>query len=223
MVPLLSISGLSYFENPRNTHNQREESRKVGGQYFHEHGNVIQNICKKSEETKRKAKNTSNWTNSYKQAAAPSYKPPLFSLRVKFRPGNNNKTSSVGLISEHLFAILQKHIYPFLHAKRILPHMPVPSAGENYTSHTPFRQRHTANIQSLCWSYHLLVTTSWWLQLPLPPGSPRQHLWGTPEWLKSPTESWKRPERRVEEERVSIWWVTVSKLAHLTWTVSQNW
>lgn len=55
MVSLLYISGLSYLENPRNTHNQCEESRKVWGQYFHEHGNVIQNICKKSEETKRKA------------------------------------------------------------------------------------------------------------------------------------------------------------------------
>lgn len=56
MVSLLSISDLSYSENPRNTRNQCEESRKVWGQYIHEHGNVIQNICKKSEETKRKVK-----------------------------------------------------------------------------------------------------------------------------------------------------------------------
>lgn len=49
------ISGLSYFENPSNTHHQCEESRKVRGQYFHEHGNVVENICKKSGETKRKA------------------------------------------------------------------------------------------------------------------------------------------------------------------------
>lgn len=44
----LNYSNVFYLEYPCSTHNQGEESRKVWSQYFHEHGNVIENISNKS-------------------------------------------------------------------------------------------------------------------------------------------------------------------------------
>lgn len=153
MVSFLSISGLSYSENPRNTRNQCEESRKVWGQYIHEHGNVIQNICKKSEEEREKLKkNTSNWTNSLKHVAAPSCTPPLFSLRVEFCPGNEDKNLISWTLCKTFFCnFFKQYIYPFLHAKRILPHMPVPSAGQKPHFTHPPRHTSTASIEIICW------------------------------------------------------------------------
>lgn len=164
----MKVSGLSYFENPGNTHYQCEESRKVRGQYFHEHGNVIQNICKKSEETKKNAQTNQTGQTA---AAAASCIPPLFSLRVEFSPGHKDKTSSAALISKQLFAFLYNYIYPFLHAKRILPHMPVPSARENNTLHAGTAKIHMVYFEGSPFNNHVIVaaaTVASWSPTPTP-------------------------------------------------------
>lgn len=170
MVSSLSVSGLSYFENPRSTHNQCEESRKVWGQYFHEHGNVIQNICKKSEEAKRKVQtrqtgqtpeNTLLLQHAYLHFLASE---SSLVLEIKTKP------SSVGLIS-NIFISFKKYIYPFLHANRILPHMPVPSAGENNTLHTPSPQKFRVYFEGSPFNNHVIVaaaTVASWFPTPKP-------------------------------------------------------
>lgn len=83
------LTCLSYFENPRNTHDECEESRKVRGQYLHEHGDVVKNICKKPAEITKE--NVQKHQTGQTVAAAPHI-PPLFGLRVEFGPGNKDKS-----------------------------------------------------------------------------------------------------------------------------------
>lgn len=65
------------------------------------------------------------------------------------------------------------NIYPFLHAKRILPHMPVPSAGENNTSHTAHATLVSQKIyfQGSPFNNHVIVaaaTVASWFPTPTP-------------------------------------------------------
>lgn len=216
MVSSLSISGLSYFENPRSTHNQCEESRKVWGQYFHEHGNVIQNICKKSEEAKRKAqthqtgqtlKNTLLLQHAYLHFLASE---SSLVLEIKTKPHQ--------LDSFQTFLFLEKYIYPFLHANRILPHMPVPSAGENNTLHTPAPQKFRVYFEGSPFNNHVIVaaaTVASWFPTP----TPLREAWVA----KVPERELEKAWKKSEQQSVSSWWVTLSNVNHLTCTVSQNW
>lgn len=154
MVSLLSISGLSYFENPRNTRNQCEESRKVWGQYIHEHGNVIQNICKKSEEAKRKVKKT------HQTGQTPRDTLLLHHAHLHFLASESSfvlemktKSSSAGHIPKHLFAILlKKYISTLSSTQRGFFHTcQFHLQDKNHTSHTPRLHTGTASIESICW------------------------------------------------------------------------
>lgn len=174
--------------------------------------------------------------------------PPFFGLRVQFTPGRRQKKLIMRRnfyqrkrSTKHPSTALKLHklvmdwkkqqlwAHPFCQAKRILPNMPVPSAGENISLQAALTPCNN-NVDAWCILLDHLSAARWlWLQLLWPRGFQHRHLWERPEWLKSLTESWRKPEREGGGwmESFNLMWHRWAQqfrcVVYCTCTVSQNW
>lgn len=133
------------------------------------------------------------------------------------------KASSVGHFAKHFFAIFLNNIFTLSSTQRGFFHTcQFHLQDKNHTSHTPLATLVQLvlrlSVGGSPFNNHVIVAAaivaSWF-----PTPTPLRVAWVA----KVPDRELEKAWKKRQQESVSIWWVTVSKLVHLTWTVSQNW